>query len=284
MMAGVEWWGLDYSQGSDWLLAFLTGHLLVTGLVTSLIYLAAWFFGRRRQRGFLLWARSAALEYPLIVLLYGLWIPLPALFVPRSSDGNPGGAEPVVVMVHGFLCNRAVFWWMRRRLRSAGFKKLFCVGVDPLFHHMWRCEDTLRRELEQIGSAAPGARIVLVGHSMGGVLCRSLMAKQDLSVSVEHLISIGSPHHGTRLARMIGGGETGPTSPWSKWLQRLNEKIGEREPVKHTVVLSVQDQIVVPQESPALPGAEVIRVEGVGHLGMLFSERVIRVVVDRLTA
>ena len=39
-------------------------------------------------------------------------------------------------------------------------------------------------------------RIVLVGHSMGGVVARLAIAEMDLSSRVAHLVTLGTPRHG----------------------------------------------------------------------------------------
>lgn len=67
----------------------------------------------------------------------------------------------------------------------------------------------LRRLLEDIRAAHPGVAIDVVAHSQGGVVARQALGEpgdgSDPRIRVDHLITLGSPHHGTDLATATTG-------------------------------------------------------------------------------
>ncbi|MBF0436095.1 MAG: alpha/beta hydrolase [Magnetococcales bacterium] len=54
----------------------------------------------------------------------------------------------------------------------------------------------LERQLQQLGHARPGQSLILVGHSVGGVVARVALTRGGLP-SVKALITIAAPHLGT---------------------------------------------------------------------------------------
>jgi len=88
------------------------------------------------------------------------------------------------------------------------------LGVTPLYVRYntgRRVQDNgraLADLLEEVGAAypIPLERVTLIGHSMGGLVSRSAALDahrrdQHWPGLLTHLISLGSPHHGSHLAR-----------------------------------------------------------------------------------
>jgi pimeloyl-ACP methyl ester carboxylesterase len=75
---------------------------------------------------------------------------------------------------------------------------LRAAGVRPLFHpYDWRLGiDVLGRELAARLRSEPSAKIALVAHSMGGLVCRAALACPGAE-KVERLVLLGTPHFGS---------------------------------------------------------------------------------------
>lgn len=107
--------------------------------------------------------------------------------------------EAAVVLVHGYFCpSRALYWDglrpLRRELRAAG-------------HPVYRsCQprtgpvEARARRLARCLDALPHPRLILVGHSMGGLDARFVASRLDPSRRVSHVVTVGTPHRGTALA------------------------------------------------------------------------------------
>jgi triacylglycerol lipase len=219
-------------------------------------------------------------ESLVTLYLYTLAQPLFALF-PRWKLGGQG---PVIVLMHGFLCNAGMWGKLKRKLEQAGFGRVYAVNVDPLYRSMEGCVETAHGKLNRILRRESAHSCVLIGHSMGGVLSRMLALRfPDL---IEAVVSIGTPHEGTELARMVSTINAGPARPDSAWLSVFN-KIAQLNPSIHQLNLwSDADNIVYPQRSASLAGLAGLdhQVSGIGHLQLASNPEVLTQIVAFLNA
>jgi len=183
--------------------------------------------------------------------------------VPEHAVGQRG-----VVLVHGFVCNRGL-WnpWMRElRRRKTPF---IAVNLEPVFgsidHYPLVIEAAVTR-LER----ATGCPVTLVGHSMGGLAIRAWLRQFDADARVHRVITIGSPHQGTWLARYshtINGKQMRQRSPW---LTELAAAEPATRATRFTCFYGHCDNIVFPAASGILQGAQNLHVPGTAHVQMAF--------------
>src|SRR3954449_3381171 len=107
---------------------------------------------------------------------------------PYASTAPEAGMDPVV-LVPGFLAGDGTMSLMSRHLRALGYRT-----YRSLMHANVGCSreasDTLERRIETI-VLKRGRLVVIVGHSLGGLMARSLAARRpDL---VEGIVTLGSP-------------------------------------------------------------------------------------------
>lgn len=187
--------------------------------------------------------------------------------LPERPDGRRG-----VLLVHGFVCNRGL-WnpWMRAlRERRIPF---VAINLEPMFGSIDAYADRIEAAVARIETAT-GLPVVLVGHSMGGVAIRAWFARPGLQARVHRVITIGTPHHGTWLARFghtINGREMRLDSPW---LARLAAGETAGHFARFTCFFGHCDNIVFPAASGTLPGAQNIHVPGTAHVQMAFKPQV----------
>lgn len=186
--------------------------------------------------------------------------------VRRIAEG-----EFPVLLVHGYCCNRGVWWRLRRRLEEAGFC-VATVNLEPMYGSIDDYVEPLRRRIEALCSETGAQRVVFVAHSMGGVACRAYLARHG-AARVAKLVTLGSPHHGSEIARIGLGRNARQVEPGSAWLKALERKdLPAGLPV--ACLYSAHDNFVMPQDSNRLAGADNRPFAGVGHLAMLFSNRI----------
>ena len=184
-------------------------------------------------------------------------------FLPPSAHGIRG-----VVLVHGFVCNRALWNPWMAKLRAAQIP-FVAVNLEPLFgsidHYIAIIEQAMRR-IEKTTGLPP----VLVAHSMGGLAARAWLSACAGDARVHHVITIGTPHHGTWLARFgqtVNGRQMRMGSPW---LKNLAQQEPSQRFTKFTCCYSHCDNIVFPARTATLPGAENVHVPGTAHVHLVF--------------
>ncbi len=109
-----------------------------------------------------------------------------------------------VILIHGTISSKNVWQNLVHKLRADGFV-VFCpdYGTHGTQDIPTSAED-VGAYIEQVLFATGADQVDIVGHSQGGLLARYWINELDGAEHVHHLISLGSPHHGTTLFAMLG--------------------------------------------------------------------------------
>jgi triacylglycerol lipase len=209
--------------------------------------------------------RMLAGEYGAFLLIFVVILPFERLWMGR--DRLRPCPRPLL-LVHGYSCSRGVWWLARRRLEAAGHT-VATVSLAPPYTSIGKLVPQLGERIEKVCQVTGADRVVLVAHSMGGLVCRSYLARHG-SDRVERLITIASPHSGSELARIGVGKNAREMEPGSRWLKDLGQA---GLPVPAVAIRTAHDNFVMPQDNQRLPGAIDVALEGIGHLAVLFSRR-----------
>ena len=205
--------------------------------------------------------------------LFTLMQPLEALFVRTPLAARAGNRTSCpVLMIPGIYCNAAVWWPLRRRLRAWGLHSVWAITLEPPLASIDDLARQLTQHIARICEATGASRVVLVGHSMGGLIARACSRDPATRGRIAKIVSVGSPHHGSAIARWGLGEDARQLCPGSAWLTVLNSAEQQAAPVPIVSMFSWQDNFVAPQDSPILAHAANIPLTGIGHLALLFSE------------
>ncbi len=203
--------------------------------------------------------------------------------LPRRRATRLPAARPPrpVLLLHGFLCNGRVWSALQRRLQSAGFGPIEAPDLVPLLADIETQAGRVAPVLLALQARCSGERVVIIAHSMGGLIARALL--RDLGAgAIRRIVTIASPHHGTLLARGLPWPNVAQISDASPWLRTLNLAQEGRFTVPMSSVYGRQDNLVVPPGSARLQGAELKELRGIGHLAMLRSRRALDCVMASL--
>jgi triacylglycerol lipase len=184
-----------------------------------------------------------------------------------GRDRLPRCRRPLI-LVHGYGCSRGVWWFLRRQFEAAGHV-VATVSLAPPYTSIGKLVPQLARRIEEVCAATGADQVVLVAHSMGGLVCRSYLARHG-GGRVERLITLASPHSGSELARIGIGQNAREMEPGSRWLKDL---ASSATPVRAIAIRTPHDNYVMPQDNQRLPGALDVELDGIGHLALLFSRR-----------
>jgi len=209
--------------------------------------------------------RAWLIECRTAALVFGWQQPFRSEAWPEQLSGVSGGRRGVL-LVHGFACSRGLWLRWLERLHAEGVP---CIAVNldppwaPIEHHRHVIEAAVTR-LEVATGLAP----VAVGHSMGGLALRAWWSGSAPD-RLHRLLTLGSPHRGTWLARFGLGASVRQMTPDSEWLAELNSHDGSDRRSRTTCFYSACDNIVFPARNATLDGAENRLIDGEPHLHMI---------------
>lgn len=222
----------------------------------------------------------AAVLGEALAFLVGFVAIMPAAKLWMGSDAVgrlPAGARPVL-LVHGYMCNRGFWWWMRRQLRARGFA-VATVDLEGPFGDLDRLADVLDARIDALLAETGADRVLLVTHSMGGLVARAVL-RRGRAARVARLVTLGGPHHGTVTARLGLGRNARAMEPGSPWLAALNRD--EAAEVPTLTIWSCGDEIVAPQATSRLAGAREVVLPALGHMALGASATVRDLIVEDL--
>jgi triacylglycerol lipase len=181
--------------------------------------------------------------------------------------------QRALVLVHGFVCNRGLWNPWMRRLRAAGVP-FVAVNLEPVFGSISSYAEVIDDAVTR-AAAATGLPPLIVAHSMGGLATRAwLHAHADNDERIAGVVTIGSPHQGTSLARLGYAPNAREMRRAGPWLSEL----GAHEPAtrwtRFTCFFSHCDNIVLPASTATLAGARNLHVPGAAHVALVEREEV----------
>jgi triacylglycerol lipase len=218
--------------------------------------------------------RMMAVEYATFLLNFLFVLPLERLWMPK--DRLRPGPRPVL-LVHGYGVSRGIWWLLRRRLEAAGHT-VATVSLVPPYTSLGKLVPQLNQRIEEVCTATGSRQVTLIAHSMGGLVCRSYLARHG-NERVDRLLTLATPHQGTALARIGIGQNAREMEPGSLWLTDM-----AAEPLKIPVISlrNPYDNYAMPQDNQRLPGATDIELPATGHLAILYDSRIAELLLELL--
>lgn len=178
-----------------------------------------------------------------------------------------GAARRGVILVHGFVCNRALWNPWMRRLRQAGVP-FTAVNLEPVFGSIDDYPAIVDAAVRAVESAT-GLAPLIVAHSMGGLAVRTWLDKYQSRSRVHRIVTIAAPHRGTWLARFAFVPNARQMQLDGPWIRQL----ASREPTlpgdNFTCFYGHCDNIVFPASTATLPGADNRHLPATAHVHMV---------------
>lgn len=109
-----------------------------------------------------------------------------------------------VMLVHGLGANKSYFVDLERALTRAGYT-VYCVNYNWFGTDLAACGAHVAADATRFLTTVGADRIHIVGHSLGGIVVRWALTHTDLADYTDTVVTLGSPHQGTRLAHLAPG-------------------------------------------------------------------------------
>jgi len=183
-----------------------------------------------------------------------------------------------VILIHGLYASAGVFRPLRRRLHdelnvgTSSFSYLPGPGIVEL---TGRLTDLVRQ-------APEASRIVLVGHSLGGLVARFYVRQTQCDPRIIQTISLAAPFLGTHKYHLVPGQAGRDLKPGASILPPLCVDDATNRRVPHLTLVAADDHLIVSGAFPEYGQARVVA--GAGHNGILYDAQAISLVVERVAA
>jgi triacylglycerol lipase len=225
------------------------------------------------------WAAAHAVLYPLGVLSGPAARRVPRYDLRGLNPAQRGlvhygvaTAETPILLVHGIVDNHSVFTLLGRALRRRGFATVSSYDYGLLTRDIPAAASLLGDAIEKLATDTGYERVHVIGHSLGGLIARYYVQRLGGDARVHTLVTLGTPHSGTELARPLRilplVDQLTPDSAMIRELAEPAPDCGTR----FVAFYSDIDHLVWPRRNGRLdhPDLQVrnVPVSGVGHLSM----------------
>jgi len=185
-----------------------------------------------------------------------------------------------VLLIHGYACNSGYWLPMSKQLTRAGISH-YGIDLEPPGAAIDDFAPQVHAAVERLRAESGGKQVVIVGHSMGGLVARAYLRKHG-DAHIARVVTLGTPHHGTALAQFGPGGNAVQMRRGSAWLDLLNASDADLQRELFCSIYSVHDNIIAPQDSSALPGARNVVFGAIGHVALGRHPEIMRCALDEI--
>jgi len=213
-------------------------------------------------------------EEALAYLKLGILAPQKHKIRANTTQRAPLG----VIFVPGMGANGSQFLALRDYL-SAHAEWFDAYEYSSLSHLPQLAQGLVHRLAR---SAAHCERVVVVGHSLGGLLTRMALQAEEAPSHVAGFVSICAPLHGTWRSKLAPYPSLRQLSPESPLMTQLFSQ-GHRLDRLRGRILTIgarRDQFIQPHTSAFLEGHEQLLLEDVAHAASLFDRRAHQHIAD----
>jgi triacylglycerol lipase len=162
----------------------------------------------------------------------------------------------------------------KKRLEARGLGPIFTINLGYPFKSICTYAEKVKLEVDSISKITGRKDLILIGHSMGGLISCWYGTQMAPPNTVTDIITIGSPFYGTPVARIGLGANAREMEPHSPLLERLLDAVATHPSLRFYHIASKTDQLILPGASAALPQHEHVIYEDIGHASLLYSQRV----------
>jgi len=201
---------------------------------------------------------------------------------PPSLTG-PRDARVHVVLVPGVVERWHFMEPLAKHLVHAGHAVRFVPELDRNLAPVLESAPIVRDVVDRVAAEHPDARIVLVGHSKGGLIGKRVLVDRALEPDEpqpDGLVALATPFAGSARARFIPG----------TWVRELDASSEVLLALAAERVADARIRVILPRIDPHIPGNEIpegmqgVRLRASGHFRPLATREAAEAVLDAIRA
>lgn len=224
------------------------------------------------MKKYIYWTKAFFIESFVFLASFFLVLLKKINFKKESSDFKK--YKPIL-LIQGYLHNSNIWLYHAKKLHKKGFGPIYTINFENSFSSVEQHALELEKKVENIKRENKISNLILIGHSMGGLIASYYALNLDKDNIITDIISIATPYDGSLFAN-IAIGECGhEMKKHSAFVEDLKKQIENDKIIKFYYICSKSDQLVRPQS--ALIGNDLEKqyiVNDIGHASLLFSKKV----------
>ena len=196
---------------------------------------------------------------------------------------DPPKKNPII-FVHGLYHNHTGWYLYLRWFRRWGWSHAKAINLRGKFRSIHEFARILADEVEKVMAESQSDQVDLVGHSMGGLVIRSYLTEDHARAKIRRVVTLGSPHGGSKLAVLGLGQAAKEMVPGSAFLQSLSQGVQMPQGGGFYSIYTLVDNMVLPNESTKLAwdGVKNLETRIIDHVGLVFCKQTARLVRECL--
>jgi pimeloyl-ACP methyl ester carboxylesterase len=204
----------------------------------------------------------------------------------REPQPDPECVLPPVLLLHGMYHNPSIWIFYRGRLRAAGFRNLKLWNYPTGRVTFPELEERLKGEIAALSDRFDGRPVILVGHSLGGLLARAVASDPETAARIHAIVALGAPHHGTKTVVLGMGKLVKELIYRGPLIQEIESRTAPPEDLPRLNVYTPIDNSVLPPDAARIcePGWQEFETAPISHVSLPYhpktTAQVIRFLLD----
>jgi hypothetical protein len=181
-------------------------------------------------------------------------------------------AATPILLVHGIVDNHTIFAPLERALRRRGFTDLSSFDYGVLTTDVRATAADLAVAVEKLVAESGAEKVHVIGHSLGGLITRYYVQRMGGHERVHTVVTLGTPHQGTVLARAAALLPlVRQLRPGSDLIEELNAPAPDCD-TRFIAFYSDLDQLILPSRNARIEHPDLrarnVAVRGIGHMSL----------------
>lgn len=212
------------------------------------------------------WIHAMTFEVPALLGVAAM------RFIP-TKEIIQGKGRPIL-LIHGYMNHSSVWRVSKKRLETVGLGPIYTINLGHPFQSIRQYAEKVKGKVENIANETGRKDLILIGHSMGGLVGSWYASKLASRGTVTDVITIGTPLFGTWIAHIGLGPNAREMQPNSQFLKELHTALRDSKEIRFHHLATKSDYLVVPGNSAFMPQNNHFIFEDLGHASLLYSRRV----------
>jgi triacylglycerol lipase len=200
-----------------------------------------------------------------------------------KPEPDPSCSRPPVILIHGLQHNVSAWFLYRWQLKRKGFHNTYAFGYSWINTGVGELLVKLDGLVTEILGQLPAQRVILIGHSLGGVLARAYVENPSNADKIAAVVTLGSPHQGTKMAVFALGKLARSLTYHGPLIHELEQNAVPAD-IPCLAIYSPIDSMVLPNEALTVghPGWSHLEYRPMSHVTMLYHPTLVRLVIAYL--